>query len=38
MAIHSGAVPPSQRIRISEGPATMSMPTWPKTARLAVAT
>ncbi|MNG00722.1 hypothetical protein D3C84_836670 [compost metagenome] len=38
MAIQSGSVWPSQTTRISEGPAIMSMPTWPNTWRLAVAT
>ena len=38
MASHSGSVPPSETTRISEGPAIMSIPTWPNTARLAVAT
>ncbi len=31
MAIQSGSVWPSQTTRISEGPAIMSMPTWPNT-------
>ncbi len=38
MAIHSAGVPPSQMTRISDGPATMSMPTTPKSWRLASAT
>src|SRR3546814_10907376 len=38
MAIQSGGVVPSQMIRISLGPATMSMPTVPNTRRLAAAT
>ncbi|MNP32348.1 hypothetical protein D3C76_1255240 [compost metagenome] len=38
MAIQSGSVWPSHTTRISEGPAIMSMPTWPNTWRLAVAT
>ncbi len=38
MAIHSGSVRPSLMTRISEGPAIMSMPHWPNTSFLAVAT
>ena len=38
MATQSGLVEPSAITRISEGPATMSMPTTPKTRRLAAAT
>ena len=38
MAIQSGLVLPSQITKISDGPATISMPTTPKTRRLAAAT
>ena len=38
MAIQSGSVLPSHTMRISDGPATMSMPTTPNTRRLAAAT
>ena len=37
-AIQSGGVEPSPITRISEGPAIMSIPTWPNTWRLAAAT
>ena len=38
IAIQTASVSPSQITRISDGPAIMSMPTCPYTARLAVAT
>ena len=38
IAIQSGSVRPSHTTRISEGPAIMSIPTVPKTIRLAAAT
>ena len=38
IAIQSAGVLPSQMTRISDGPATMSMPTTPNTRRLAAAT
>jgi hypothetical protein len=38
MATQSGGVLPSASTRISLGPAIMSMPTWPNTRRLALAT
>ena len=38
IATQSGGVVPSASTRISLGPAIMSMPTWPKTRRLALAT
>ena len=37
-ATQAGSLPPSESTRISLGPAIMSMPTWPNTLRLAVAT
>ena len=38
IATQSGGVLPSASTRISLGPAIMSMPTWPNTRRLALAT
>jgi hypothetical protein len=38
IAIQSGSVEPSQITRISDGPATISIPTVPKTRRFAAAT